>query len=134
MLNYLHYALATICFALSVACFTMLLLSWTGLTSFGIPITKGRSVDVKLWLGEFRMRVDQPRGSRIGTQPVAERVSDGSRFVLTERGAIFPLWFPALVFALAGVGALRLDRRFTIRSAIIATTVVAGLLGMAVAL
>jgi hypothetical protein len=34
----------------------------------------------------------------------------------------------------AGVAALRLGRRFTLRSAIIATTVVAGLLGMAVAL
>jgi hypothetical protein len=46
----------------------------------------------------------------------------------------FPLWYPALIFALAGVGSLRLGRRFTIRSAIIATTVVAGLLGMAVTL
>ncbi|WP_145430030.1 hypothetical protein [Lacipirellula limnantheis] len=46
----------------------------------------------------------------------------------------FPLWYPALIFALAGVGTLRLGRRFTIRSAIVATTVVAGLLGMAVAL
>jgi hypothetical protein len=44
----------------------------------------------------------------------------------------FPLWYPALIFALAGVATLRLGRCFTIRSAIIATTVVAGLLGMAV--
>ena len=41
---------------------------------------------------------------------------------------------PALVFALAGVGALRLGRRFTLRLALIATTVVAVLLGMAVGL
>lgn len=46
----------------------------------------------------------------------------------------FPLWYAALVFALAGVAALRLSRRFTLRSATIATTVVAGLLGMVVAL
>ena len=46
----------------------------------------------------------------------------------------FPLWYPALIFALAGVASLRLGRRFTLRSAIIATTVVAGLLGMAVIL
>ena len=44
----------------------------------------------------------------------------------------FPLWYPTLSFALAGVAALRLGRRFTLRSAIIATTIVAGLLGMAV--
>jgi hypothetical protein len=46
----------------------------------------------------------------------------------------FPLWYPALIFALSGVALLRLGRRFTLRSAIIATTVVAGLLGMAVIL
>jgi len=46
----------------------------------------------------------------------------------------FPFWYPALLFALAGIGLLRLGRRFTLRSAMIATTVVAGLLGMAVAL
>jgi hypothetical protein len=51
---------------------------------------------------------------------------------LTE--VYFPLWYPALIFALAGVAALRLGPRFTLRSAIIATTVVAGLLGMAAAL
>jgi hypothetical protein len=48
--------------------------------------------------------------------------------------AHFPLWFPALVFTLAGVASLILDRRFTLRSAIIATAVVAGLLGMMVGL
>ena len=46
----------------------------------------------------------------------------------------FPLWYPALVFAIAAVGVLRLGQRFTIRSALIATTVVAALLGMVVAL
>ena len=45
----------------------------------------------------------------------------------------FPLWYPALVFALAAVGILRIGR-FTIRSALIATTIAAGLLGMVVAL
>jgi hypothetical protein len=44
----------------------------------------------------------------------------------------FPLWYPALIFALAGVASIRIGRRFTLRSAIIATTVVAGLLGMVV--
>ena len=42
-----------------------------------------------------------------------------------------PLWYPALIFAFAGVGILRVGR-FTLRSALIATTVVAKLLGMAV--
>ena len=48
------------------------------------------------------------------------------------RSATF--WYPAIVFALAAVGVLRLGKPFTIRSALIATTVVAVLLGMVVAL
>ena len=48
------------------------------------------------------------------------------------KGVFFPIWHPALIFALAGVGALKFGRRFTLRSPIIATTVVAALLGMAV--
>lgn len=45
----------------------------------------------------------------------------------------FPLWYPALIFALAGVGILRVGR-FTIRSALVVTAIVAALLGMVVAL
>ena len=55
-------------------------------------------------------------------------------FLIAEPWIYFPLWYPALIFALAGVAALWLGRRFTIRSAIIATTVLAVLLGMAVAM
>ena len=51
-----------------------------------------------------------------------------------DHAIYFPLWYPALIFALAGVASLRFGRRFTLRSAIIATTVVAGLMGMAVGL
>lgn len=50
------------------------------------------------------------------------------------RGFFFPLWYAALLFALAAVAALRLGRRFTLRSALITTAVVAALLGMPVAL
>jgi len=46
----------------------------------------------------------------------------------------FPLWYPALVFALAGVGVLRFRRQFSIRSALVAVSVVAALLGMTVIL
>ena len=55
------------------------------------------------------------------------------RFLAYRSGVSFPLWYPALIFALAGVASLRLGR-FTLRSAIIATSVVAVLLGMAVLL
>ena len=45
----------------------------------------------------------------------------------------FTIWHFSLASTLVGIAAL-LGRRFTLRSALIATTVVAGLLGMAVAL
>jgi hypothetical protein len=59
---------------------------------------------------------------------------ESGRFSYANRAIRCPAWYPALIFALAGIGALRLGRRFTLRSAIIATTVVAGLLGVAVIL
>jgi hypothetical protein len=83
-----------------------------------------------------------PAGEAIIDYPVAlerygwfERTSSRrDRFVFSQDAIVCPLWYPALIFALAGVASLTLGRRFTLRSAIIATTVVAGLLGMAVAL
>lgn len=42
----------------------------------------------------------------------------------------FPLWYAALAFTLAGVGALRFRRQFSIRSALVAMGVVAALQGM----
>ena len=44
----------------------------------------------------------------------------------------FPLWYSALIFALAGVCVHRFRRQFSIRSALVAVSVVAALLGMAV--
>ncbi|WP_168206986.1 hypothetical protein [Lacipirellula limnantheis] len=41
-----------------------------------------------------------------------------------------PLWYSALIFALAGVGVIRFRRQFSIRSALIAFAVVAALLAM----
>ena len=64
--------------------------------------------------------------SKVATGRVADWVGAGASEVY------FLFWYPALTFAFIGVAALRLGRRFTLRSAIIATTVVAGLLGMAV--
>lgn len=48
--------------------------------------------------------------------------------------SFLPLWYPALVFAFAGVGVLRFRWRFSMRSALIAVSVIAALLGMVVAL
>ena len=61
---------------------------------------------------------------------------DRRQFVVSEEGLLvrFPLWFAALIFALACVGLLYLRRQFSIRSALVATTIVAALNGVAVIL
>jgi hypothetical protein len=58
----------------------------------------------------------------------------GGQFGRNSDSIYFPLWYPALVFALAGVGVIRFRRQFSIRSALVEVTVVAALLGMAAAL
>ena len=150
MLTYLRYALAAVCFAASVGCLAL----WH--RSVGIDDSvRGQSFRQ----GErlvFRSRkgfLEIASVPTISKQPQSEvdwhtfsrplQTSDypgdrlqapRKRFRLTARGFTFPLWYPALIFALAGVAALRFGGRFTLRSAIIATAVVAGLLGIAVAL
>ncbi|MBA4106139.1 MAG: hypothetical protein C0485_10295 [Pirellula sp.] len=62
------------------------------------------------------------------------KLEQWGRFGVSDTELLFPLWYPALIFALAGVAALRFRRQFSIRSALLALSIVAALLGMAVAL
>ncbi|WP_145431820.1 hypothetical protein [Lacipirellula limnantheis] len=64
---------------------------------------------------------------------VQEVIRTGRCFGEVRHFKFCPLWYPALVFALAAVGILQIPR-FTIRSALIATTIIAALLGMVVVL
>ncbi|MBL9164603.1 MAG: hypothetical protein JNL18_17880 [Planctomycetaceae bacterium] len=150
MLTYLRYALATICFAASVACLALWFL--TGL--------RGGYFDAAVRLssvGSVSIQAHTEIASLTGRLPTAEftvqnhwaynSTTDGLSMLLFgqqrynaglfSRGrqtVYFPLWYPALIFALAGVGVLRVRRKFSIRSALICLTVVAALLGMAVTL
>ena len=149
MLTYLRYALATFCFAASVGCLALWWRSYTywetvrqPLPGLGLTVVLD-SCEGSTW-GTF---VPSPaQGDRYECYwhadpriiPSAHNSNEETReydmFGVTEHIVYFPPWYPALIFTLAGVAALRLGRRFTLRSAIIATTVVAGLLGMAVGL
>ncbi|WP_145434493.1 hypothetical protein [Lacipirellula limnantheis] len=60
--------------------------------------------------------------------------SFGQFQIIDLGGVYFPLWYPALVFALAGAGVIRFRRQFSIRSALIAFAVVAALLAAPVML
>jgi hypothetical protein len=147
MLTYIRYALATVCFAASVGCLAL----WGWTLAYRVEISGPNyftaSGGVMLVVNEgFTFTgywTDTPSSEewKLSTGPM--RSDPHYRDVIRNQFGLdtqrfgryvhFPLWYPALIFALAGVGVLRLGR-FTLRSAIIATTVLAGLLGMAVVL
>ena len=137
MLTYLRYALATFCFVASVGCLGLWWRSFTyhdevygdspigskviyisafrGAGCIGIPqspeVPKALHHSPTLIAG-----MNIPADARIGPEQFGW--SGGS-------GVYFPLWYPALIFALAGVGVLRIRRHFSIRSTLVSTTIVA---------
>ena len=135
MLTYLRYALATFCFAASVGCLALRGWSYATRVSYIVDVESGEAIfEVRTWT----VAVDYQEALRFGeVWRDGEADKNQGHFEGSAVGGLyarFPLWYAALVSALAGIAALRLGRRFTLRSAIIATTVVAGLLGMAVIL
>lgn len=158
MLTCFRYALAFVCFAAGVGCLALwgrgLQSPWCTDVVFHYPTLSGQCT---LGQGRLSVRYYSLDPFPVGLAP-AQRFSVNQYYLVGEsqmlagnvtdrrefekRGQFgrihhavyFPLWYPALLFALAGVAALRLGRRFTLRSVIIATSLLAGLLGMAVAL
>ena len=152
MLTYLRYTLATVCFAASVGCLALWWRSISTIDEWTIRAPGprlGSCIDGASYLGYMALGA-QPLSNndsnlrwRFESHPVTPghvvtfgaEVASGGRFrVIENRVVYFPLWYPALIFALAGVAALRFRRQFSIRSALVCLTVVAALLGMAVAL
>ena len=145
MAKVIRCALAATCLAASVACLTLWWRSLSTSDQFLGPNYFDQPQVLYIEVSEGAAIVESinhsgqplPAFERMESQPLRatpvkfERVGAFGR---NGNAIKFPLWYPALVFALAGVAALRLGRRFTIRSAIIATTVVAILLGIIVAL
>ena len=145
MLKSLRYALATFCFAASVGC---LALWWRSYAIHDQAYGDSPIGSKVIYFSAFRgagcvalpeapkvpkpWRHDAP--SIAGMNIPADARLGPEQFGWTGPGVYFPLWYAALVFALAAVASLKLGRRFTLRSALIATTVVAVLLGMAVIL
>jgi hypothetical protein len=153
MLKYLRYALTTFCFAASIGCLALWWRSDARHYQLFSPTyaRQTRLISVSARCGEcflsicpllegFRPR--SPTAFRFELSAVTSAQLESSerrletlgRFGVEPRSVYFPLWYPALIFALVGVAALRLGRRFTIRSAIIGTSILCALLGMAVIL
>jgi hypothetical protein len=150
MAKFIRYALATVCIAASVGCLGLWWdtvaneLHWNAMyvsPSFHLQLRAADGTgNVELrrrilpganLLGEWHVQNSAFRG-RVNQLPWTG--GQQSSFGRTRTGVYFPLWYLALIFALAGVAALRFRRQFTIRSALIAVSVVAALLGMVVAL
>jgi hypothetical protein len=141
-MKYIRYTLAALCLASSVGC---LALWWWSLSSgdqflgpryFSSPQAIYLEVADGIVIVQTIYRSGPPlagfeRAIRMWPSPL--QLEGGGVFGKIGDTIYFPLWYPALVFALAGVGILRFGR-FTIRSALIVTTIVAVLLGMVVVL
>ncbi|QDT74483.1 hypothetical protein [Lacipirellula limnantheis] len=137
MLTSLRYALATFCFAASVGC---LALWWRSYWFSDLLISPSRPGGYEFVYGSITgtvyLIIDESMLPAMtwefSVDSVALEVNDGppSMFGVDEVGIHFPHWYPALAFALAGVGVLRFRRQFSIRSALIAFAVVAALLAM----
>ncbi len=149
MLAHLRYVLATFCFAASVAC---LALWWRSIDYddlfSGPSVVRGELMYLNAIRGKGVLATQVYNGPirwRYSSRPrvkVENALGDNNgvtrrNFGMQRRDIFwrisFPLWYPALIFALAGVGIMRVGR-FMIRSALIATTIVALLLGMVVVL
>ena len=147
MVRFIRYALATFCFAASVGCLGLWWRSITTYDSVAGPILSGDKAFLLVSHGGSAwLSILYPASHEtVAWEHITfELPKPGEAYYVETKGGFqlfssdkmsavyFPLWYPALIFALAGIAALRLGRRFTLRSAIIATTVVASLLGMAV--
>lgn len=146
MLKAIRYTLAAICLAASVGC---LALWWRSLgppssiryvsatKDWRLLLTTGKGVAlvsprVILPPGVASGRIESD-GGIAGILEWQIRKSRSGVFGRFGRSVYFPLWYPALVFALAAVAAIRI-RRFTLRSGLVGMSVVAVLLGMPVTL
>ena len=141
-----RYALATFCFAVSVvclACWGWLVLSGSSITIY-VDVVASKSYCIELQRNSIAW---QSFPGRPLFPPIALEVEREPYFwnlpVLIKRhGAFgvvgpltfFPIWYLVPIFALAGVGVLRVRRQFSILSAMIATAIVAALIGMVIVL
>ena len=156
-MKYLRYSLATFCFAASVGC--LLLWCWTlhySADCIGLGYIwkvsapyQNISVSVEAMQGDARLDIIKDAFMQTGWQAYgreytsrhvedSDYLSQGRRFWVhrvdwrARCGA--PLWFISSAFLAVSIAALRFDSRFSLRSALIAITVVTVLLGIVVAM
>ena len=154
MLTHLRYALATVCFAASVGCLALWWRSEHHIDLVSVYLTSNTYGQIGTYCGQCGLGL-HTNASLAGkywehtSEPmyIEYRISvmhrpkfeTSSRPVPLAQNRMyyschFPLWYSSLIFAFAGVGIIRFRRQFSIRSALIVTTIAATLIGMAVIL
>lgn len=144
MAKFIRYAVASVCFAASVGCLALwwhsdklLQASYFG-RGYDIGIaTQSGFVSFAVYKVTPARQFPRWRTTAIYAWEhswFADEIESQGSFGGDGKAIYFPLWYPALIFALAGVAALRFRCQFSIHSALIAMTVVAALLGMMAAL
>jgi hypothetical protein len=145
MIRFIRYALATFCFAASVGC---LALWWRSEMVRDLTVIPNAVCPQRILAVYSKdSLLDFSHDSRpnlfaewfVESVPISEDAftqdrSDDGWFGRRRSHVWFPIWYASLIFGFAGVGILRFRRQFSIRSALVATTVVAALIGMAVIL
>ena len=145
MIKLLRYSLAAIFLAASIGCLALWWRSMSHREVFVGPNANSTNVGVQIEFSSGKALTAMVESAPAAfnewhhfsiktLEPISDTLAPDRQFYWTGRIVDFPLWYPILAFALAAVGILRLGRRFTIRSALIATTVVAALVGMVVTL
>lgn len=156
--KFIRYTLATACFAASVGCLALWWRSYSTSDSLYMPnnIPPRHFISFHSLRGMIEAHLYEhspscsggwtrysPPTERVKSMydDVQSRVSFGYRNArksgTTNTNAAmiwFPHWYASLLFALTAVGVLCFHRQFSIRSTLIGLSVVAVLLGMAVAL
>ena len=149
MLKFIRYALATVCFAASVGCLAL----WGWTAAFrdqefrATYYAATRTPFVAVACGQFHAGLGSgkapPPGDgpgisvhwrEMGAGPKAfyqTVVEKSGQFSTYYKSILFPTWFLAIVLLTASIALVTITR-FSLRSALIAMTVVAGMLGMAV--
>ena len=150
MAKFIRYALATVCFAASVGCLALWWRSMTSVDELQIRVSAFRPERVVAGhyagyamlgihsrktgvAGQTISFVSEPLEPAYAGEFIAV-VASKDRFGAIGDAIYFPLWYPALLFALAGIAAIRFRRQFSLRSALVATTATAALIAMAVIL
>lgn len=143
MAKFIRYAVAVVFFAASIGC---LALWFSGKSIHATYISYKSTYEFVSECGfatvaTYDTTAQRKYGLRrfdVGEEPTelwfADEVEQRGEFGRFLDMTYFPLWYPALACAAAGVGVLRFRRQFSIRSALVTMSVVAALLGMVVAL